>query len=390
MADIFNTQIPSWLQAIAKPADMSGAAKGIGMVIGGSLLAFQPDPDAKPVTDPETGEVTQPTKGFKKGLYEARMNQNDPNWRVKEKGLEASVVNNWARAAETWQQVDLNNRETAAWISHDLPALYKYRDELKDNPSAPAPVMESTRGTASLSKIQTGLSQAQIARTSAQTFQKMVEGLAAKGGAAAVVAGKYTQAIGSLPNQQVLQQFGKDIANLGLTEQDLMESSDLPVTKIITGPKGTTIQRGETRTSDSALYDQAPEVIEVGGKQFLKWGKQLRDLSNFSTTQKVEIELAKTRVNRLEAAVLKAPSGTAKEIEEKTRLTRSANIAREQLNKLIKPAPVSQSSAPTQAAPATAAPSQIFTDKSGKKFKYRGKMTDPAQDKDPNSWELVE
>lgn len=45
------------------------------------------------------------------------------------------------------------------------------------------------------------------------------------------------------------------------------------------------------------------------------------------------------------------------------------------------------------AASATAAPAatdQIFTDKSGKKFKYKGTMSDPSQDKNPNSWELTD
>lgn len=247
MADIFTDNTPRWLQAIARPADFSAAAKDIGMVFGGTLLGLQKDPDAEPVKDEETGEWVQPRKGFKQGLYEARMNQSDPNWRLKEKALESQAVGNWARAASAWQEADLNNRETAAWLTHDLPALYKYRDELKDNPSAQAPIMESTRGTVSLSKIQTGLSQATVAKTSAQTFQKMVEGLAQKGGQAAVIAGKYVNAIGGIPNQMVLQSFGKDLAALGLSESDLLAKTDLPVTSITSGPKGTTIKRGQEK-----------------------------------------------------------------------------------------------------------------------------------------------
>ena len=141
MADIFgNVQPPAWLQ------DLTALPKGefgqsLGLALGAGLVALQPN---------ESGDGV---KGIGQGLKEARLNQQDPNWRVKTKALESQVVNNWANAATTWQTYDAQNQDLALWTTQDLPALSKYQQDLKTNPDATPPVMKSTRGQSAANTI---------------------------------------------------------------------------------------------------------------------------------------------------------------------------------------------------------------------------------------------
>lgn len=142
-ADIFGgTQIPAWLVA-STHEDSGGLGKSIGTIMAGGLLALQPN---------ESGDGL---KGLQQGLAEARMNQSDPMWRVKEKALEGQAVSTWANAATKWQQYDDTSRDMKLWMSDDLPALTKYQQDLKDDPDATAPVMKSTRGQSAINTIAT-------------------------------------------------------------------------------------------------------------------------------------------------------------------------------------------------------------------------------------------
>ncbi|MBU6231540.1 hypothetical protein KGP36_02630 [Patescibacteria group bacterium] len=133
MANIFaGTELPQWMQSVRNENAILG--ESIGTVLAGGLLGLQKNEDGDGM------------KGFQQGLAEARMNQADPMWRVKEKNLEAQAVSRWAMAASQWQQLDATNKDMAAWTSQDLPAISKFQEELKTNPDAVPPVVESSKG----------------------------------------------------------------------------------------------------------------------------------------------------------------------------------------------------------------------------------------------------
>jgi hypothetical protein len=146
---IFGVEPPRWLQQLAKPADMSTAAKDAGIFFGAGLLAMQKDPD-KTGVNPDTGNTyswLESRKGFnQETLSAARKGIEDPNWRLKTKALEAQTSGQLAQNKAAWLNYDTQVRDNTAWAEKDLPALYKYRDEVKTNPSAAPPVMESSQG----------------------------------------------------------------------------------------------------------------------------------------------------------------------------------------------------------------------------------------------------
>ncbi len=144
------TEPPRWLEQIAKPIDTKETGQTLGMMLGAGLLALQSDPTAKPNDD-----GTRPVKGFQRGLYEARMNSSDPNWLVKTEQLKAQAAGSWAKSATEWQQYNMTARDASLWATKDLPALTKYQEELKTNPNATPPVMESSQGQQAAQKIET-------------------------------------------------------------------------------------------------------------------------------------------------------------------------------------------------------------------------------------------
>jgi len=139
MSDIFGgTQLPAWL-VDATHRDSGGLGKSLGTVLAGGLLGLQEN------------EAGDGLKGFEQGLAEARMNQNDPTWKVKEKVLEGHAMSSWAQAATQWQALDDNKRDMANWTTYDLPAISKFQEELKANPEAVAPVVQSHKGLSVIS-----------------------------------------------------------------------------------------------------------------------------------------------------------------------------------------------------------------------------------------------
>lgn len=176
------TELPQWMQSVRKENAILG--ESLGTVLAGGLLGMQQDPNTidpntgTTKTDPKTGEPMgwlSTRKGFQQGIAEARMNQSDPNWRVKEKALEGQAVANWARAATMWQQYDATTKDMAAWTTHDLPAISKYQQELKDDPNAVPPVVESSKGMQALTQIERAQMAAQAMKIKQDSTKLAIE-----------------------------------------------------------------------------------------------------------------------------------------------------------------------------------------------------------------------
>lgn len=125
-------------------------------------------------------------------------------------------------------------------------------------------------------------------------------------------------------------------------------------------PEGTTVFE-KPETGDK------PEFLTVGDRQFMRWGRYKWDLSAVGTADKVELDLAKHRIDRLEKAILDNP----KDVD----LKRQAVLARTQLQDILKRNKVSQSSAepttPAQATsitPSVAPAAKVKVEKDGKQF----------------------
>src|ERR1700752_5228360 len=93
MADPFSVEPPRWLQQLTQqtPGELGGIG---GTLAGGFLNALQKDPNA-PAVDPATGQPPSwldSRKGLKEGLAEARLNEQDPNWKLKSEALKTQVL----------------------------------------------------------------------------------------------------------------------------------------------------------------------------------------------------------------------------------------------------------------------------------------------------------
>jgi len=213
-ADIFGgVEPPRWLQEITIPKQQGETGSELGTILGGGLLALQQDPSTidpatgKTKTDPETGKPLswlETRKGFQRGLAEARMNQADPNWRVKEKALEANATANWARAASMWQQYNSTQKDMALWTTKDLPAITQFQEELKTNPEAVPPVVQSGKGmqaVGQLEKQQLAMQQARLRQDNAKINIENQKTSIAFDQAVSVAPVAIGSAIDELPNQ---------------------------------------------------------------------------------------------------------------------------------------------------------------------------------------------
>lgn len=130
MADIFNVQPPAWLQQATqqKPGQLGDIG---GLLAGGLINALQKkEPEQERVQDPKTGEVTwqakpdtgtgvagwlESRKGLKEGFAEARLNTDDPQWKLKAEQAKASLWGQVAQNEMQYAQLKDHNQEMAAW-----------------------------------------------------------------------------------------------------------------------------------------------------------------------------------------------------------------------------------------------------------------------------------
>ena len=181
MASIFEgTSPPAWLVAQEQqtPGELGSIA---GTALGGLLNSIQRDPNA-PATDPNTGEAPSwlsSRLGLKGGLAEARMNQQDPMWKLKAQQVQTSVWNNVAQLEATHQRLKSQEDESRAWAT-DLPKINEFSASLKADPNTPPPQMSSIRGLqqvnqmvtqAQMSQYHLSMASSAMARAQGQTAQ---------------------------------------------------------------------------------------------------------------------------------------------------------------------------------------------------------------------------
>lgn len=160
-----NTQVapPAWLTAIAKPADISGTGYALGTLLSGGLLGatqpdtdFTKDPDTGEWVNKDTGEVreTQPKLGFQKGLAEARMNQQDPMWKLREQEQKQRLLNQMASLELQHAQLKFQNDEKSAWLQDvrsGLPKWLSSDPKWRQEHSSERPTPTSRQGLALMS-----------------------------------------------------------------------------------------------------------------------------------------------------------------------------------------------------------------------------------------------
>lgn len=161
MADIFGgANPPSWLVDATRqtPGELGSIA---GLAFGGVLNALQEAPPEKvPVKDPKTGEVTMQDapkkegftgwlgsrKGLAQGLGEARLNTEDPLWRLKVAQTQASILGTMAQTQSALALAEERKQETAAWMK-DAPSLSPWLSATPEQrKSMPEPTATSKQG----------------------------------------------------------------------------------------------------------------------------------------------------------------------------------------------------------------------------------------------------
>lgn len=90
------------------------------------------------------------------------------------------------------------------------------------------------------------------------------------------------------------------------------------------------------------LYDGSPEVIEAGGKQFLKWGKQLRDISGQDLQKKAQLSILQSKIKTLQSAVIKYEDTPEKQAAPGS-LSGQLKTATDELKKLFETLPAAPS-----------------------------------------------
>lgn len=146
MSNIFSgTEVPQWLQNIARPADTDVAAKVIGTGLGGLFNAAR---DAKYTQDradaqEAVGQPAQETKTWlqeiPQGLAEARLNLMDPLWKVKLAQQGAQIKQHQAAAQVALQHADLM-AHNAQNETDDAPIFSDWVKSIAADPTTPPPV----------------------------------------------------------------------------------------------------------------------------------------------------------------------------------------------------------------------------------------------------------
>lgn len=139
MANIFGgTEPPAWLQAAAHPINTELTGRVLGLGLGATLNALQRDTSP---SVPADASWLQSRKGFKEGLFEARMNLTDPMWKMKEAGLQAQIAGQQAQTAHQTAMAQTAAQELK-WQAEDSPKVAAWlaaspeRRKTMDTPTA--------------------------------------------------------------------------------------------------------------------------------------------------------------------------------------------------------------------------------------------------------------
>lgn len=156
MADIFGgTQPPAWLQEQStRNAERGQWGSVLGTLAAGFVNGMKRTESEVPTYDPNTGEQTGtqtvkgPRLGFGNGLFEARMNQQDPMWKIKAQQAQANMLTDIAQLESANVLAQQRKAEASAWLE-DAPKLTPWLaaspEKRKD---MQAPSVTSQRGVA--------------------------------------------------------------------------------------------------------------------------------------------------------------------------------------------------------------------------------------------------
>jgi hypothetical protein len=349
MASIFDgTQPPAWLteatrQKKGQLGDIAGLAFGAG------INALQRDPNA-----PSDASFLESRKGVGEGITEARLSSVDPMWKLHVATAQAQQLSQMAQAESAFALAKERSAETQAWMV-DAPTLSPWLTARpEDRLNMPEPVAQSKTGLGMIEKTTTADSQYFIKQQAQQQLLEAtklrVENNATKlkdlqlwdNAAAELSPQERTQIdalnnngrdqsgaltpeartmidgfrsaagkppVGTAPSVEAAGIRAKTEASkaqspIGKLEADKVKAIDSGAPEEVIAAYDAAIKKA---TETGGLYSEKPEVIEVEGKKFLKWGKQLRDLTDTSAKSKAEISLLTSKIRGLQNLLIKDP-----------------------------------------------------------------------------------
>lgn len=385
MAGPFDVQVPAWLERIARPIDAEQTGALIGQGLAAVATAFQENTPA----DEEMGfGKAGESKGFKQGLLESRMNLADPMWKQKfQMALEAQRINQNAK----WMQMQEDAGRLRV-MDETVKAKQQIQRDEADDAAAYAQAKAEVGGDA-LKLVNHGMppfksnKYRMMWQTDVNTA-KAADSVIDRNNAAMALrqqqvkdAAEFDKALSALtvPADRLAIQQEKDpqvklqmLAAAQERDQAKAEAeaaaSGLEVTTTRTGPRGTIITRGipkktstqaaqdyyDTLVAEGAepeaiamakaalertakgaargddLYNKPVEIINVGGHQFIKWGRQLRSVDD--PKNKAELGILTSKITHLQTELIKNPEDD-KHAAADNSLTQQLLSARKELRK---------------------------------------------------------
>jgi len=313
MPNIFaGTEPPRWLTDIAKPIDSALLGQTAGMALAGGWLSAS---EGKP---------------FSEGLAEARLNQQDPLWKLKAAQTQAQTKNAIAQYESKWRDIQFQDRDTSAWMNEDLPALSKFREEFKTNPDAVPPVMTSTQGinaARQIEAIQLQRQRMEIQKENARsTLEKQKYARSFDDFVSALTPTNRAK-IRALPNGGFIDQNRTEPSQAAIdaaNEAAALENkpafgtpASVQAAKVRTeGTKEVHAQDAENRAALQAQKDQAAmdrekvrlqgpygemETGEINGQKYVKWGKQWKWFGD--DQKKARVNILTDKIKKLQDTI---------------------------------------------------------------------------------------
>ncbi|MES2367023.1 MAG: hypothetical protein V4563_14200 [Pseudomonadota bacterium] len=249
----FNVAPPEWLTRIAQPIDASKDGALLGTILGGATNA------AINSNKPEGGSFFNELPG---GIAEARMNQQDPNWRIKNEAFRSQILSQQVSRMATLATMQTKNAETAAF-ARDLPSINAAATVLAKDPTADvAFVPESAQGTRILMEMRRNASSSAVGKAMTEGRTHYDQRFAKVAAADPEVASGLDLPPGSFPSQMnwqalsVAEQRVKIRADNAAkqAEIDALARGDVPSVTI--GPKGVS-------TTYKASPAEKPSIMPV-------------------------------------------------------------------------------------------------------------------------------
>lgn len=299
--------------------------------------------------------------GLQKGIQAAVLGQKDPAWKLKFQQAQSAAWATEASMQEAFLKLGQAKNEMQAWTT-DLPKINSYVEALKTDPNAVPPAVSSMRGMQQIEQLSNRAAQIDLSRQrldlqketsrlalsaaeNLRSWESAVSGSDPATSASIRALGKdaYTYDINGRPNgpspqaldlynswatdngKEPTRRFGykataadaarerakQPASPLGKLQSDRQRAVDEGQPEEVIAAYDAAIKKA---TETGGLYSEKPEVITVQGKQFLKWGKQLRDLTGSSAQDKAQIGIMTDRIKKLQDALIKSPEDDQKRI----------------------------------------------------------------------------